>query len=246
VNSLGAEARRGCSRRSSVTLEPPSLTIRPGRTGGMGDTGDQPCTAQGSSVIRMRQGTVPRGQAPEGRGFGTGFSHTVEFSRNVAGLLFGDSPAVPASCHRRSGGTVPRAFQDRQRLPTCPVSVLLAEHRLPRSTPSHRSAALRPDLLGVRTATEQPSDRILLAFGDPLSSDADAAGVVPERSSVLKNFPACSSEKVAPGSTECQLVVPRWTPATATVPACAGRGRQLSQRFRGDHYSGPPARLHRL
>ena len=115
-----------------MTLEPPSLTIRPGRTGGMGDTGDQPCTAQGSSVIRMRQGTVPRGQAPEGRGFGTGFSHTVEFSRNVAGMLFGDSPAVPVSCHRRSGGTVPRAFQDRQRLPTCPASVLLVEHRLPR------------------------------------------------------------------------------------------------------------------
>ena len=80
----------------------------------------------------MRQGTVPRGQAPRGRGFGTGFSHTVEFSRNVAGMLFGDSPAVPASCHRRSGGTVPRAFQDRQRLPTCPVSVLLGEHHLPR------------------------------------------------------------------------------------------------------------------
>jgi hypothetical protein len=35
-----------------------------------------------------------------------------------------------------------------------------------------------PELLGVRTATEQPSDRILLAFGDLLSSDADAAGVV--------------------------------------------------------------------
>ena len=46
------------------------------------------------------------------------------------------------------------------------------------STPSHRSAALRPHLLGVRTATEQPSDGILLAFGDLLSSDADAAGVV--------------------------------------------------------------------
>ena len=72
------------------------------------------------------------GKPPEGRGFGTGFSHTVEFSRNVAGMLFGDSPAVPVSCHRRSGGTVPRAFQDRQRLPTYPVSVLLVEHRPPR------------------------------------------------------------------------------------------------------------------
>jgi hypothetical protein len=155
-----------------VTLEPPSLTIRPGRTGGMGDTGDQPCAAQGSSVIRMRQGTVPREQAPQGRGFGTGFSHTVEFSRNVAGLLFGDSPAVPASCHRRSGGTVPRAFQDRQRLPTCPVSVLLVEYHPPRPHLHTEAPPCAPTLLGVRTATEQPSDRILLALGDLLSSDA--------------------------------------------------------------------------
>jgi hypothetical protein len=76
-----------------------------------------------------------------------------------------------------------------------------------------------PDLLGVRTATEQPSDRILLAFGDLLSSDADATGVVPERSSVSKNFPASSLEKVAPGSTACQLGATRWIPTTTTVPA---------------------------
>jgi hypothetical protein len=155
-----------------------SLTIRPGRTGGMGGTGAYPCTARGSSVIRMRQGTVPRGQAPKGRGFGTGFSHTVEFSRNVAGLLFGDSPAVPASRRRRSGGTVPRAFQGRQRPPTCPVSVLLVEHHPPRRHLHTEAPPCAPNLLGVRTATEQPSDRILLAFGDLLSSDADAAGVV--------------------------------------------------------------------
>jgi hypothetical protein len=194
------------------------LTIRPGRTGGMGDTGDQPCAAQGSSVIRMRQGTVPRGQAPEGRGFGTGFSHTVEFSRNVAGMLFGDSPAVPASCHRRSGGTVPRASQDRQRLPTYPLSVLLVEHRLPRrhlhtEAPPCARPTGRQD--GHRTAV----GRILLAFGDLLSSDADATGVVPERSSVSKNFPTYSLEKVAPSSTACQLGASRWIPTTTTVPA---------------------------
>jgi hypothetical protein len=131
VNSLGPGGPKGMFSKELGGPGATELTIRPGRTGGMGDTGDQPCTAQGSSVIRMRQGTVPRRQAPTGRGFGTGFSHTVEFSRNVAGLLFGDSPAVPASCHRRSGGTVPRAFQDRQRLPTCPVSVLLVEHHPP-------------------------------------------------------------------------------------------------------------------
>jgi hypothetical protein len=160
-----------------VTLEPPSLTIRPGRTGGMGDTGDQPCAAQGSSVIRMRQGTVPRGQAPEGRGFGTGFSHTVEFSRNVAGMLFGDSPAVPASCHRRSGGTVPRAFKIVTDFPparsayswwstACHVDTFTQKRR----------PAPRPT--GRQDGHRKPSDRILLAFGDLLSSDADAAGVV--------------------------------------------------------------------
>jgi hypothetical protein len=45
-----------------------------------------------------------------------------------------------------------------------------------------------------------------LAFGDLLSSVADAAGVVPERSSVLKNFPACSLKTVAPYATLCQLM----------------------------------------
>jgi hypothetical protein len=168
------------------------------------------------------------GEAPEGRGFGTGFSHTVEFSRNVAGLLFGDSPAVPASCHRRSGGTVPRAFQDRQRLPTCPVSVLLVEHHPPRRHLHTEAPPWHPDLLGVRTATEQPSDRILLALGDLLSSDADAAGVVPERSSVSKNFPACSLETVAPDSTACQLACRHRTPTVATVPA----GRRFPRGLR--------------
>ena len=158
VNSSGPGGSGGVLEGARWPWSHTSLTIRPGRTGGMGDTGDQPCTAQGSSVIRMRQGTVPRRQAPTGRGFGTGFSHTVEFSRNVAGLLFGDSPAVPASCHRRSGGTVPRAFQDRQRLPTCPVSVLLVEHHLPRRHLHTEAPPCAPNLLGVRTATEQPSD----------------------------------------------------------------------------------------
>jgi hypothetical protein len=49
----------------------------------------------------------------------------------------------------------------------------------------------------------------------------------PERSSVSKNVPAYSLEKVAPCSTACQLAVGRWTPTTTTVPAESGarRGR---------------------
>jgi len=200
-----------------VTLEPPSLTIRPGRTGGMGDARAYPAPLKAHPLSGCAKEPFQGGQAPEGRGFGTGFSHTVEFSRNVAGLLFGDSPAVPVSCHRRSGGTVPRAFQDRQRPPTCPVSVLPGEHHLPRR----------------HLHTEAPSRaRYLLGRQDGhRSRQMDPGGVRrppvfrcrrrwrrPERSSVLKNFPACSLEKVAPGSTACQLVDRSWTPATTTVP----------------------------
>ena len=210
VNSHRHKCRQGCSRRSSATLEPPSLTIRPGRTGGMGDARAYPAPLKAHPLSGCAKEPFRGGKPPTGRGFGTGFSHTVEFSRNVAGLLFGDSPAVPASCHRRSGGTVPRAFQDRQRLPTCPVSVLLAEYRLPRrhlhtevppcARPSERQdghrTAVGSDPLGVR---RPPVFRCRRHWRRP------------ERSSVSKNFPACSLEKVAPGSTPCQLDDARWT-----------------------------------
>src|SRR5688500_2321573 len=52
----------------------------------------------------------------------------------------GTSPGCSSATHLRfpcrvaagAAGTVPRAFQDRQRPPTCPVSVLLVEHHPPR------------------------------------------------------------------------------------------------------------------
>jgi hypothetical protein len=159
------------------------------------------------------------GKPPAGRGFGTGFSHTVEFSRNVAGMLFGDSPAVPASCHRRSGGTVPRAFQDRQRLPTCPESVLLVEHHPPRrhlhtEAPPCARPSGRQD--GHRTAVGSNP----VGVRRPPVFRCRRRWRRPERSSVLKNFPACSLETVAPCSTACQLAATGWTPATTTV--CSG------------------------
>ena len=220
-----------------MTLEPPSLTIRPGRTGGMGDTGDQPCTAQGSSVIRMRQGTVPRGQAPEGRGFGTGFSHTVEFSRNVAGLLFGDSPAVPVSCHRRSGGTVPRASQDRQRLPTCPVSVLLVEHHLPRRhlhteappcAPTYWASGRPPNSRRIESCWRSATP--CLPMPTPPASSGEVLGLedLPclqpgEGSTVFDSVSTCRRSLDANnhnGSSGRQGAVQalRWTPSITTVP----------------------------
>lgn len=63
----------------------------------------------------------------------------------------------------------------------------------------------------------------------------------PERSSVSKNFPACSLEKVAPRSTPCQLDDARWTRATTRDPAAspvptAGGGSVFRDRPR------PPVR----
>jgi hypothetical protein len=202
-----------------VALEPLEFD-HPSRT----DRGDGRCKGQPlhrSKLIRYPDAPRNRsegGKPPKGRGFGTGFSHTVEFSRNVAGLLFGDSPAVPASRGRRSGGTVPRAFQDRQRLPTCPVSVLLAEHRRHVATVKQRRRPA-PEPSGRQDGHRTAVGSTPVAFGDLLSSDGGAGGVVPERSSVVKNFPACSLEKVAPCSTACQLATTRWTPTTTTVPA---------------------------
>ena len=162
VNSLRSpEARRGCSRMElgdpgATEFDHPSRTYR----------GDGRCkgpTLHRSRLIRYPDAPRNRsegGEPPTGRGFGTGFSHTVEFSRNVAGLLFGDSPAVPASCHRRSGGTVPRASQIVKDFPPArsAYSWWSTTRHVDTFTQKRRPA---PDLLGVRTATEQPSDRIL-------------------------------------------------------------------------------------
>src|SRR5215208_5056929 len=152
----------------------------------------------------MRQGTVPGGKPLRDGVLALAFHTLLSFQ--------GTSPGCSSATHLRFPGRSPPERRGRYHGPSRSSKTShLPGQRTPggappaTSTPSHRSAALRPDLLGVRTATEQPSDRILLALGDLLSSDADAAGVVPERSSVSKNFPACSLETVAPDSTACQL-----------------------------------------
>src|SRR5829696_4587619 len=143
----------------------------------MGDTGDQPCTAQGSSVIRMRQGTVPRRQAPRDGVLALAFHTLLSFQGTSPGRSSATHLRFPGVVTAGAAGTVPRAFQDRQRLPTCPASVLLVEHHPPRRHLHTEAPSCRPNRLGVRTATEPPSDRILLALGDPLSSGAGAVGV---------------------------------------------------------------------
>jgi hypothetical protein len=170
----------------------------------MGGTGSH--TRCRSRLIRYPD--APRNRSTRGKpprdGVGTGFRTLLSFQ--------GTSPG----CSSVSRSRFPRHDPSPERRGRYhgPVEIVKdfppAPERTPcgvppaTSTPSHRSAAPRPDLLSVGTATEAVG-RILLAFGDPLSSVADAAGVVPERSSVLKNFPAYSPVKVAPRATPCQL-----------------------------------------
>jgi hypothetical protein len=186
-----------------------SLTIRPGRTGGMGGTGAIPLHR--SRLIRYPD--APRNRStrdePAWDGVGTGFSHTVEFSRNVAGC----SSATPSRFPRRvpvagAARTVPRASRDRQRLPTCPERTPCGAP-LATSAPSHRSAAPHPDCLGVGTATESRRMNSCWRSATSCLPMPTPRGVVPERSSVLKNFPAYNPLKVASHRTECQLAEPQ-------------------------------------
>jgi hypothetical protein len=71
----------------AAEFDHPSRTYR-------GATGDQPCTAQGSSVIRMRQGTVPRRASPPRDGVLALAFHTL--------LSFqGTSPGCSSATHLR-------------------------------------------------------------------------------------------------------------------------------------------------
>jgi len=208
VNVLRADGPKGMfstgARRppgGPVEFDHPSRTYR----------GDGRCgsyTLHRSKLIRYPD--APRNRStrasPRGTGFGTGFSHTVEFSRNVTGLLFGRlarGSRVNLSAPERRDGTTGLSRSSK----TSHLSGKRTPAGVPPATSTRHTEAppRRPLHLGARTATEQPLDRLRLVLGDLLSSVADAAGVVPERSSVMKNFPACSPVKVAPCSTACQL-----------------------------------------
>ena len=161
------------------------------------------------------------GQAPEGRGFGTGFSHTVEFSRNVAGLLFGDSLAVPASCHRRSGGRYHGPFKIVKDFPparaayswwstTCHVDTLTQKRR-----PAPRTfwASGRPPN-SRRIDSYWRSATSCLPMPTPWASSGEVLG--------LEELPCL---QLGDGSTAFDTVSTCrccWTPATTTVPRGLG------------------------
>ena len=174
----GREVRRGCSRRSSVALEPHEFD-HPSRTD-RGDGRYRGPTLHRSRLIRYPDAPRNRsegGKPPRDGVLALAFHTLLSFQGTSPGCSSATHLRFPCPVAAGAAGTVPRAFQDRQRLPTCPVSVLLVEHHPPRRHLHTEAPPCAPDLLGVRTATEQPSDRILLAFGDPLSSGAGAAGV---------------------------------------------------------------------
>jgi hypothetical protein len=138
-----------------------SLTIRPGRTGGMGDARANPCTARGSSVIRMRQGTVPREASPPRDGvLALAFRTLLSFQGTSPGCSSATHLRFPRRVAAGAAGRYHGPFKIVKDFP--PVrSAYSWWSTAAMSSPSNRSAALRPNRLGVRTATEQPSDRLL-------------------------------------------------------------------------------------
>src|SRR5215208_5420493 len=166
----------------------------------------------------MRQGTVPGGKPHRDGVLALAFHTLLSFQGTSPGCSSATHLRFPRAVTAGAAGRYHGPFKIVKDFPparsayswwstTCHVDTFTQKRR-PAPPPSGRQD-------GHRTAV----GRILLALGDLLSSDADAAGVVPERSSVSKNFPACSLEKVAPDSTACQLDAIRWTPAITTVPA---------------------------
>jgi hypothetical protein len=151
-----------------------SLTIRPGRTRGMGGAGAIPCTARGSSVIRMRQGTVPRGTSPRGTGLALAFRTLLSFQ--------GTSPGCSSATHSRFPCHVPSPERrGRYHGPLeivkdfPPVrSVLLAESCSPRRR-RHTEAPPRTRTVWASGRPPKAVGWTPVAFGDLLSSVAGAA-----------------------------------------------------------------------
>ena len=212
----------------------------------MGDTGDQPCTAQGSSVIRMRQGTVPKEASPQRDGVLALAFHTL--------LSFqGTSPGCSSATHLRFPCPVTAGAAGRYHGPF----KLVKDFPPARTAYSWWSTTRHVDTFTQkRRPAPRPSGR---QDGHRTAVGSNPLGVRrppvfrcrrhwrrPERSSVSKNFPACSLEKVAPGSTPCQLDDARWTRATTRDPAAspvptAGGGPVFRDRPRPR--SGPRRRL---
>jgi hypothetical protein len=114
------------------------LTIRPGRTGGMGGgkgLGLLPLPAHLLSrcAIRNRPAVRHAGSMPAAPARSTGLAlafHTLLSFQGTSRKLFGDSPAVPASAPTtRAAATLARAFRARQ---------TSASHGTPAEYPVHR------------------------------------------------------------------------------------------------------------
>jgi hypothetical protein len=201
-----------------VTLEPPSLTIRPGRTGGMGDARAYPAPLKAHPLSGCAKEPFRGGKPPGDGVLALAFRTLLSFQGTSPGCSSATTCGSRfASPPERRGRTTGRS--DRQRLPTCPAaySWWSTTRHVDTFTQKRRPA---PDLRGRQDGHRKPSDQLLLALGDLLSSDVDAAGVVPERSSVIEELPCLQLRE---GSTAFDTVSTRG-PLTDTNAHNGSRG----------------------
>jgi len=157
VNAHGPEGSRGVLEGARWPWSHTSLTIRPGRTGGWAVRGPIPAPLEAHPLSGCAKEPFQGGEPPRDGVLALAFHTLLSFQ--------GTSPGCSSATHLRFPRLVTAGAAGRYHGPfkivkdfpparsayswwstTCHVDT------------SHRSAALRPDLLGVRTATEQPSD----------------------------------------------------------------------------------------
>jgi hypothetical protein len=102
----------------------------------MGGTGANPCTARGSSVIRMRQGTVPREASPPRDGvLALAFRTLLSFQGTSPGCSSATHLRFPRPVAAGAAGRYHGPFKIVKDFPPVrSASVLLVEHRRHRHT----------------------------------------------------------------------------------------------------------------
>jgi hypothetical protein len=163
--------------RSSAALEPPSLTIRPGRTGGMGGAGAYPAPLKAHPLSGCAKEPFQGGKPPRDGVLALAFRTLLSFQGTSPGCSSATHLRFPCRVPAGAAGRYHGPFKIVKDLPPARSAYSLGSTTCHGDTFTQKRRPAPATFSSVRTATEAVR-WILVAFGDLLSSDADAAGVV--------------------------------------------------------------------
>ena len=165
-----------------MTLEPPSLTIRPGRTGGMGDARAYPAPLKAHPLSGCAKEPFQGGKPPRDGVLALAFRTLLSFQGTSPGALrrLTCGSRVVSPPERRDGTTGLSRSSKTSHLPgqRTPWGAPPAT-----ATPSHRSAVLRPPPSRASGRPPKPSDgswwrsaTSCLPMPTPLASSGEVLG----------------------------------------------------------------------